>query len=202
MLFVETPQRLVDRDEPLQEFRIFGLESLVIAALAHDCIDQHPSVPRGLDGQLGALPHQPRMLLPEGCIVGLAEHIGHVLLRISGLFEGDPDEGEEPHHAQQVAGSRVVLPVLLGRLEGAIVIAVVDMDVLLHLQPDEGEEAGHVLEGLVIILDDRYLFFDIREGDPQEGVKRLEDEAKLIEYVAELFEKDLLLGDILLDKRL
>ena len=165
----------MDRDEPLQEFRVFGLEGLIVAPFSHHRLDQRSSVARGLDGQFGALPHQPRVLFTECCVVGLAEHISHILFWIAGLLKGDPDEGEEPHHAEQVAGSGVVLAVLLGRLEGVVVVAVVGVDMALHFEADEGEEAGLCGEEEVVGADDGYLFLDVGEGDAEEGVEGLED---------------------------
>ena len=40
------------------------------------------------------------MLLPEGGIVGRTEDVGDGSLGIVGEFEGDPDEGEKPHHSE------------------------------------------------------------------------------------------------------
>lgn len=115
------------------------------------------------------------MFFPEGCVVGLGKDVGHVCFGVAYFLEGDPDEGEEPHHAEQVAGSGVVLLVLLGRLEGVVVVAVEEVDVPLHLQPHEAEEAGLPREQLVVASDDGHLLLDVGEGDAEEGVQRLED---------------------------
>ena len=131
------------------------------------------------------------MLFAEGRVVGLAEDVGHGRFGVADFLEGDPDEGEEPHHAEQVAGSGVVLLELLGGLEG-VVVAVVDVDVQAHLEADEGEEAGLVGVQLVVAADDGYLFLDVGEGDAEEGVERLEDEEVLVEDVAEGLEGNLL----------
>lgn len=76
---VEAPQRLVHGYQSFQEHFIFFLEFLLGALLAHDDADELSAVPRGFDGQFGALSDEPVVLLAEGCIVGLAEDVGHGL---------------------------------------------------------------------------------------------------------------------------
>jgi hypothetical protein len=180
------------RHQSFQEPRISGQKGLFAHFLAHHCLNELPAVARCLDGQFRALPDDPAVFFPEGGVVGLAEYVGHVGFGITYFLEGDPDEGEEPHHPEQVAGSGVVLLVLLGRLECVVVVAVEQVDEPLDLQPDEGEESGLSGEQLVVAADDGHLFLDVGEGDAEEGVQGLEDEQVLVEDVAEGLERDLL----------
>ena len=65
------------------------------------------------------------MVVSEGVIVGLAKNVGHTGLFILHAEEGRSDEGQQPHHSQQISTSRVIGLVLFGSLELFVVSCVV-----------------------------------------------------------------------------
>jgi len=194
VLPVEPPHPLVERTQPLQQLLPDPPEdllTLLAVLLAGQHLQKLLPVSRGLDGQLGTIPDHPVVLVPEGRIVGLAEDVRHGLLEVAQPLEGDLDEGEEPHEAEQVAAGGVPGLVLVGGLEVLVVAPIVHVDLEAHLHLDVAEEPRVALESLVVLSHDPDFVRNVGKGDPEEGVEKFEHFAELQHQLEEGLELDL-----------
>ena len=131
------------------------------------------------------------MIVPESCIVSLTQDVRHIFAYVLHAFEGNLDEGQQPHHPQQISTSRVVLLELLRSLQLLVVASIVHNNVLLHFHFDETEEPSMPREPLVVFVHDSDFVFDIRESYAQEGIDEFECLAELVKDFEELIERHL-----------
>lgn len=191
VLLVEVPHYLVNLQEALHEFFAHLVEFVLVVLFAGDDLNELFSVGRGFDGQLGTVPDHKIVAITESVVVSFAEDIGHAGFAVLHAQEGGSDEGQQPHHSEEVSAGRVVGLVLFGSLEFLVVAGVVHHDVELHLHLHETEEALVTLESLVVFCHNSDLVLDVREGYPQEGVDLFESLAELVQDHEEVLKNDI-----------